>query len=98
MTSMFPIYDEIVFKLDGTETTLTKTHCATINRLPQEHIDILYLLILHHYLKDRPGKHDFPYGSRTISNGKGMVFRRLNQLPDDIQKIICKYITVSIQK
>lgn len=89
---MFPLYDEIIKKMDGSETCLTKTHCTTINRLDQNHIDIIYLIILHHYSINKSGRNDLPYGSKTISNGKGITFRRINQIPDELQKIICRYL------
>ena len=85
--SLFPLYDQIVSQMGSQETSLNQNHCTTITRLFQDHINIIYLLILHHYTKTKPGKSDLPYGARTISNGKGITFRRLNQLPDDLQKI-----------
>lgn len=92
--SLFPLYDEVVSKLDNTETSLNQTHCTTITKLTQEHINIIYLLILHHYIKHKPGKMDLPYGSRTVSGGKGISFRRLSQMPEDIQKIIYRYLMI----
>ena len=90
--SLFPLYDEIIKRLDGSETVLTKTHCTTIARMEQDHLNIIYLIILHHYLNNNPGKYDIPYGGKTIANGKGITFRKLNQLPDDVQKIIYRYL------
>ena len=92
--SLFPLYDEVVSKMNGTETCLNKSHCTTITRLNQDHLNIIYLIILHYYITTKPGKHDLPYGSRTISNGKGISFRRLNQIPDEVQKIIYRYLMV----
>ena len=91
---MFPMYDEIVSKMDGTETGLTSEHCATITRLNQEHINNIYLIILHNYVTVRPNKHDLPFNSKTISNGKGITFRKLSQIPDDVQRIIHKYLNL----
>lgn len=93
--SLFPLYDEIVSKMDGTETSLTKAHCTTINRLDQNHLEIIYLIVLHHYLLSKPGRNDFPYSSKTISNGKGVLFRRLNQIPEDAQKVVYRYLTLA---
>ena len=78
--------------MNGTETVLSQTHCTTITRLNQKHLNIIYLLILHHYIKTKPGQMDLPYGSRTVSNGKGISFRRLSQIPEDVQKIIYRYL------
>lgn len=93
--SLFPLYDEIVSKMDGTETPLTRSHCTTINRLSQEHLNIIYLIILHHYQQHKQGKDDLPYGCRTVSNGKGISFRRLNQVPEEVQKIVHRYLILA---
>ena len=92
--SLYPLYDEVLASLSGNETVLNQSHCTTIAKLSQEHTNIIYLLILHHYIIAKPGKVDFPYNSRTISNGKGISFRRLNQIPDDCQKIINRYLSM----
>ena len=92
--SLFPLYDEVVSKMDGSETALTKNHCTTITRLNQDHLNIIYLIILHNYITAKPGKYDLPYGCKTISNGKGVSFRRLNQIPEEAQKIIHRYLTI----
>ncbi len=78
--------------MDGTETNLTKSHCTTIARLDQEHLNIIYLIILHHYVNSKPGKYDIPYGGKTITNGKGISYRRLNQIPEEVHKIIFRYL------
>lgn len=95
--SLFPLYDEVVSAMDGKETVLNQSQCSTIARLGQENLDIIYLLILHHYsLGDKttnPESSDqIPYGGRTISNGKGILYRKLNQIPSDLQKIIFRYL------
>jgi beta-N-acetylglucosaminidase len=89
---MFPMYDEIISKLDGTELCLNEEHCATITRLGQEHINNIYLIILHSYLLTNPTKSDLPYGGKTISNGKGINFKKLDQIPESVQKIIYRYL------
>ena len=90
--SLFPLYEDVIRRMDGTETVLNKTHCTTIARLDQNHLDIIYLIILHHYMITRPGKYDIPYGGKTIANGKGITYRKLNQIPDDLQKVIYRYL------
>ena len=90
--SLFPLCDEIIAQMDGSETTLDKTHCTTITRLNQDHLNIIYLIILHNYIISNPKKYDLPYGCKTISNGKGVVFRRLSQIPTDVQKVIYRYL------
>lgn len=89
---MLPLYDEVIKAMDGTETVLNKTHCNTIARLDQENLNIVYLIILHHYILNNPNNYDIPYGGKTIANGKGITYRRLNQIPDDLQKILYRYL------
>ena len=91
---MLPIYDEIVSQMTGSEPSLSRAECTTIAKLSQEHLDIIYLLILHHYMQENPGKKDIPYNGKTISDNKEVMYRKLSQLPDDIQKIINKYLSL----
>ena len=95
--SLLPLYDEIISRMDGTEKELDKDHCSTITKLDQNHLNIIYLLILHHYIQNTQSnvtKIDLPYNSRTISNGKGIIFRHLGYIPVDLQKIIFRYLTI----
>ena len=98
--SLFPLYDEIVSKMTGQETTLSQNQCTTITKLDQNHLEIIYLLILHHFsaTTGSGSKTDIPYGGKTISNGKGITFRRLSQLPDDLQKTLSCYLTLITEK
>ena len=95
--SLFPLYDEVIAKMDGSETGLNKCQCATITRLSQEHLNIIYLIILHHHIHNGGSKTEVPYGGKTISNGKGVTFKNLTQVPDDVQKIIHRYLTIVSQ-
>ena len=90
--SLFPLYDRIVKSMDGRETVLTKNNCTTITRMSQEHLNIIYLIILHYYILNNPKKKDLPYGCKTVSNGKGICFKHLSMIPDECQKIIYRYI------
>jgi hypothetical protein len=93
--SKFPLYDELVSKMDGTEISLNKNHCNTITRLAQEHLNIIYLIILHHHhVTNNNNINEIPYGGKTISNGKGVIFKKLSQIPVDAQKIIYKYLMI----
>lgn len=80
--------------MNGQETVLNQSHCTTIAKLPQEHLNIIYLLILHHWISHGKNKVDIPYNGKTVSNGKGITFRKLSQIPDDLQKIINRYLTI----
>ena len=93
--SLFPLYDQIILEMDGTETILNKCHSSTINKLDQEHLNIIYLIILHHYYtSNNQEKYNIPYGAKTIADGKGISFRRLNQIPEELQKIIYRYLEI----
>lgn len=92
--TLFPLYDEIIKKLDGTETVLSNSHCTTITRLKQENLNIIYLIILHHYVLNNGDKSKLPYNCKTISNGKGIYVKKANMLPDDLQKTIYRYLKI----
>lgn len=92
--SLLPIYDEIVSQMNGDETIIDKSHCRTITRLSQDHLNVIYLIILHHYIQNSGDKSTLPYGSKTVSKGKGIMFKNINQIPEDLQKIIVKYIDI----
>lgn len=92
--SLLPVYDEILSLMNGEEITLNQSYCTTIAKLSQEHLNIIYLLILHHYITKGKNKTDLPYNAKTISNGKGVTFRKLSQIPDDLQKIIYRYLMI----
>jgi len=94
--SLFPLYDEVVSKMDGTEKVLSRIHCNNINKLRVEHLENIYLLILHHYYnKTGMNRSDnLPYCAKTVTKGKGVQFKKLSQIPSNLQKIIFKYLEV----
>ena len=94
---MFPLYNELLEQMDGSEDLLTKKYCLTITKLSQEHLTIIYLIILHSYLEDHPDSDKFPYDAKTISNGKGVLFKKISQIPDHVQKIIYRYLEIISQ-
>lgn len=105
---MLAIYDKIVEQLDGNETIITKKYTSTISRLPQEHINNIYLLILHYSLThnkssdsnstgdENKTKYEIPYTGRTGSKGRGVTFK-LRNFPEELQHIITCYIDVISQ-
>lgn len=99
--SLLPLYDEIVKRMDGTEMTLKKNHCASIARMNVDNLEKIYLIILHHYFLKNGAEFAnvkdgnlIPYGGKIISSGKGIIFRRLGQIPEDLQKIIYRYLNI----
>ena len=100
--SLFPLYDQLISKLDRSETTLTKKYSSSITRLPQEHIVVIYLLILHHYYLRNNDINELAcikniYNAKVGSKGKGVTFK-LNQLPEDLQHIIVRYLIIISDK
>lgn len=80
--------------MNGTEKTLTNSHCTTITRLNKDHVTIIYLIILHHYNLNNNHKTELPYNCKTISNGKGVIIKKIDNLPEDLQKIIYQYLKI----
>ena len=91
------LYDKIKTNLNGSEKTMTKKQCTMITMLPQEHLSVVFLLILHHWCLTNKDKIShlrkiFPYNGKTITkNKRGMTFR-LQHIPIDLQKILVKYL------
>lgn len=93
------MYDIIVKSINGTEEILNKTYCSQITKMPQNNLEDIYLLILHHYFINQKGSKEalisgkeYPYAAKLMSkNGKGLIFKPSN-LPESLQKILVKYI------
>ena len=83
--------------MDGSEEPMNKKHCTTITRLPQNHITIIYLLMLHYWYKNHKDntsikKGDIPYNGRSLTkNNRGLSFK-LHNIPEGLQKILVKYL------
>ena len=95
MSVNIPLYDQLLSQLDNKNIkTINKKHASSIARLPQEHINIIYILILHYYMKNNSNTtFDVPYGGKTSSSGKGVTFK-LNNLPETLQSMIVKYMDI----
>lgn len=79
--------------------------CATINKLPSEHLLMVFLLVLHHGIKENSDIVDviiptlkgksrqihLPYSGRVLDSGKGVIYK-MSSLPEDLRKIIYCYI------
>lgn len=93
--SLFPIYDEMT-KITNNEE-MNEKHCAKITMLSKDHIEIIYLLILHYWLMTNKGKakslkKEYPYYSKTMTKGgKGLTFK-LKQIPPKLQTILVNYL------
>jgi len=72
MTQKFLLYDDLVSKIDANEIDWLKV-CSTINSLPIEHLEIIYALILHHYLLDMQMKSANPNLTIYIDRLRGFA-------------------------
>ena len=109
------IYDQLLIKAsDLDHKTISEKWprvCGIINKLPVDHIKIIFLLIIHHGINEnsrnissmkstlsgRSRQIYLPYSGRVLDSGKGVIYK-MSSLPEDLQKIIYRYIeTVSSQ-
>jgi hypothetical protein len=72
--------------------------------MPHDLLDMIYVLIWHHYLLESLGhtkssfakKTTIPYKGKVFENGKGIVFY-VKDVPLELQKIITVFIDSTIQ-
>lgn len=92
--SLFPLYDELLETARKSSQAIDlRKICSTINNLPDEHILIVFLLILHHELTENKGTRfkAIPYNGQLFSAGRGVMYTMMN-LPPFLQRIIACYI------
>jgi len=85
--------------MDGSEELMSGEYCSKISMMNGEAVENIYLLILHHFVITNKGfkqilidGKDFPYKAKIASkDGKGLKFI-VSSLPDDIQRIIVRYL------
>lgn len=67
--------------------------CASIGRLPHEHILIVFLLIVYHAHLNQHVEdvETIPYQGKPIAGGKGIIYK-MKEIPLDLQRIIHSYI------
>lgn len=95
------LYNLTVKAMDGSEELLTADHCSKISMMDGEVVENIYLLILHHFTTTNKGYKqilmdgkEFPYKGKLASkDGKGMKFI-VSTLPDDIQRIVVRYLRI----
>lgn len=102
------LYDQLERDSQNIEVTNEKWTevSATINKLPLEHLCLVFALILHHYItKDsgklieierlaEAGKLINLYGSKLVAGKKGPMFI-IDRLPTNLQKIIIQYVSIA---
>ena len=97
------LYNTILASMDGKEKLLENDECPKISMLTENYAEDIYILILHHYYINNPGKITqqslldgkiFPYGIKPLTKeGKGARII-ISQIPEDLQKIIYRYLSI----
>lgn len=95
------IYNLVLRSMDGTEELLSGEQCSKISMMDGEAAENIYILILHHFNTTNKGYKqilidgkDFPYKSKVASkDGKGVKFS-VSSIPDDVQRIIVRYLKI----
>ena len=79
MIDKFEIYDRLV----SNQTELNadwKSICTSINSLPIDHSEIIYAMIIHHYLLDMKNKSFSPNLDQVVAQLKGISENRRTNL------------------
>jgi hypothetical protein len=90
--------------MDGKESCIGSEHFTKISMLDERYAEDIYLIILQYFVRSCGDKvlekiknnEEYPYMPKfATKEGKGLTFR-VNNLPEDLQKIIVRYlITIS---
>ncbi len=96
MNAPFKLYDQLS-QLDSDMLIDNKIICRTINNLDIKHTEIIYALMLHHFILTTGNIPTNPvYNSTIFSGGRGIKALWIN-LPSKLQKIIAHYIHMNRQ-
>lgn len=90
----FPLYNELRDEVQNTTMAPDwKTLVLLIHQLSQEHLEILFVLIYHHWQEENTSKRAaLPYHGKYLTEAKKGVIYQIHQLPVLLQNIIAKYI------
>ena len=90
----------IIKQMDGSESLLDGEHCSKISMMESPMTEDVYILILQHFVENHKGYKqalidgkETAYGATIVKDGKGLKFK-VSQLPDDLQRIIVRYLKV----
>lgn len=93
----YPLYASLdeAAKTIGVDRTKLR---SVVNGLPagSEHLDIIYSLIHHHH-RTTGAKGKIAYGGRLRAGNRGVLYSRLDSLPEELIKIICAYVVTYIE-
>lgn len=76
---------------EGRDLPTDKQVWSSVGKLPQEHLEFIYFLVLHDYLVNGGEDKSNPYGCKTQMGGKGVLFT-VDKLPERVQKVIIAYL------
>lgn len=95
MTAVFPLYDRLTQVLPEPNWDLRRL-CATINSLPDEHMELIYALILHHALQNSKfNPQSLPFSGKLPDGKKGLIYTGTH-LPAPLQAILTAYVRVTL--
>lgn len=89
--SLLPLYEELASDCDHVNVDHSLLS-NIINQLPPEHGEIIYAMILHHYITYDNGKDTKrkPYGIKSLGQ-KGVIVT-IDRLPDKLILVITRYL------
>lgn len=91
MATEFKLYDQLASS-SADILIDNKVICRTITNLDINHAEIIYALILHHYISTTGNIPSTPpYNGSVFPGGKGIKILWTN-LPSDLQRIVAHYI------
>ena len=93
------LYNLTVKAMDGSEELLTADHCSKISMMDENMAEDIYILILQYFVsKNKDYKQDLingkeiPFSGKFLTkDGKGVNFK-VSQIPEDLQRIIVRYL------
>lgn len=96
MTLVFPLYERLA-QVNPEPNWDLRRLCATINSLPDEHMELIYALILHHALLQNPkfNPQSLPFSGKLPDGKKGLIYTGTH-LPVPLQAILTAYVRVTL--
>lgn len=93
------MYQKVCKMMDGTEQLLNRDFCSKISMMDEKMTQDVYIIILQYFTSNNKGHKqsliegkEIPYSGKTLTkDGKGVTFKA-NNLPDELQKIIYRYV------
>lgn len=98
MNKPFPIYDLCLSQASDHANPDASKICSTINNLSDDHMEVIFAMILHHFFLEQGGKvitrKTTPFSGKHLLHGtKGLIYT-FSSLPPDLRKIISAYVSM----